>query len=55
MVSNGNVTGIVDRLVADGMVVRLRTTSDRRATFVRADVQGCDAVFGHGAKPTRAG
>ena len=35
IVSNGNVTGIVERLVADGLVVRLSTRRDRRATFVR--------------------
>ena len=35
IVSNGNVTGIVDRLVADGLVVRMSSASDRRTTFVR--------------------
>ena len=35
MVSNGNVTGIIDRLVAEGLVVRLANEADRRATFVR--------------------
>jgi DNA-binding MarR family transcriptional regulator len=34
MVSNGNVTGIIDRLVAEGLVVRLAHEGDRRATFV---------------------
>ncbi len=33
-VSNGNVTGIVDRLVADGHVVRGPVENDRRATKV---------------------
>ena len=37
MVSNGNVTGIIDRLVAEGMVERLAQVGDRRATFVRLD------------------
>jgi DNA-binding MarR family transcriptional regulator len=32
MVSNGNVTGLVDRLVADGLVVRVANAQDRRAT-----------------------
>jgi DNA-binding MarR family transcriptional regulator len=40
MVSNGNVTGIVDRLAADGMVVRLPHEEDRRATFVRLTPKG---------------
>ena len=34
MVSNGNVTGIVDRLVAEGLVVRRAHEQDRRSTFV---------------------
>lgn len=34
IVSNGNVTGIVDRLVADGLVMRRTDAEDRRATFV---------------------
>ncbi len=34
-VSNGNVTGIVNRLVADGYVMRARVENDRRATSVR--------------------
>lgn len=34
-VSNGNVTGIVDRLVADGEVVRVPVDNDRRAITVR--------------------
>lgn len=40
MVSNGNVTGIIDRLVVDGMVVRLSNAKDRRATFVRLTPRG---------------
>jgi DNA-binding MarR family transcriptional regulator len=40
MVSNGNVTGIIDRLVAEGMVVRLAHRGDRRATFVRLTAKG---------------
>lgn len=34
MVSNGNVTGIVDRLVDDGTVVRVPVDGDRRAMRV---------------------
>jgi DNA-binding MarR family transcriptional regulator len=33
MVSNGNVTGLVDRLVAEGLVMRVANEKDRRATF----------------------
>src|ERR1700704_5544454 len=40
MVSNGNVTGLVDRLVAEGNVVRLAHAGDRRATFVRLTPRG---------------
>jgi DNA-binding MarR family transcriptional regulator len=34
MVSNGNVTGIVDRLVSDGFVVRSQRNGDRRTSFI---------------------
>lgn len=40
MVSNGNVTGIVDRLVSDGMVVRVPIEGDRRATRVAMTNKG---------------
>jgi DNA-binding MarR family transcriptional regulator len=40
MVSNGNVTGIVDRLVAEGLVARIANEEDRRATFVRLTRKG---------------
>lgn len=40
MVSNGNVTGIIDRLVADDMVVRMPIEGDRRATRVGLTQQG---------------
>ena len=33
-VSNGNITGIVDRLAEDGMIVRVPVPKDRRATLV---------------------
>ncbi|MGE0627509.1 MAG: MarR family winged helix-turn-helix transcriptional regulator [Hyphomicrobiaceae bacterium] len=35
MVSNGNVTGIVDRLVQEGSIERLPVEGDRRASIVR--------------------
>jgi DNA-binding MarR family transcriptional regulator len=40
MVSNGNVTGLVDRLVAEGLVMRVANEKDRRATFVRLTRKG---------------
>jgi DNA-binding MarR family transcriptional regulator len=39
-VSNGNVTGIVDRLVADGQLQRVAVPGDRRATCVRLTASG---------------
>ncbi len=43
MVSNGNVTGIVDRLVGDGLIVRVAIEGDRRATLVRLTARGREA------------
>ena len=40
MVSNGNVTGIIDRLVMEGLVVRIADEQDRRATLVRPTPKG---------------
>ncbi|MCE9665928.1 MarR family transcriptional regulator [Halomonas sp. M5N1S17] len=39
-VSNGNVTGIVERLVDDGAVERIAIEGDRRATLVRLTAAG---------------
>jgi len=35
LVSNGNVTGIVDRLVTEGLVTRARRNGDRRTSMVK--------------------
>ena len=43
MVSNGNVTGIVDRLVADGFVARSQRDGDRRTSFIRLTRKGSAA------------
>ncbi|WP_157014808.1 MarR family winged helix-turn-helix transcriptional regulator [Mesorhizobium xinjiangense] len=43
LVSNGNVTGIVDRLVTDGFVVRTKREGDRRTSIVRLTAQGTSA------------
>lgn len=40
LVSNGNVTGIVDRLVSDGFVVRSNREGDRRTSIVRLTEAG---------------
>ena len=40
MVSNGNVTGIVERLAADDLVVRAQRDGDRRTSFVRLTAKG---------------
>lgn len=40
MVSNGNVTGIIDRLAADKLVTRKAPDDDRRAIVVRLTPQG---------------
>ncbi len=42
-VSNGNVTGIVDRLEAEGLAVRLPVEGDRRAMLVRLTPRGASA------------
>ena len=39
-VSNGNVTGIIDRLVEDGLVVREKVPGDRRAALARLTGKG---------------
>lgn len=40
LVSNGNVTGIVDRLVTEGLVLRAKRNGDRRTSFVRLTKAG---------------
>lgn len=40
MVSNGNVTGLVERLVADGLIDRRPSPSDRRAQMVSLTGEG---------------
>ena len=40
MVSNGNVTGIIDRLVSDKLVMRQAPADDRRAIIVRLTARG---------------
>ncbi len=40
IVSNGNVTGIIDRLATEDMVARAANSADRRATVVRLTAHG---------------
>ena len=40
MVTNGNITGVLDRLAADGLVERETSAEDRRVTFARLTPQG---------------
>jgi DNA-binding MarR family transcriptional regulator len=40
MVTNGNLTGLVDKLESQGLVVRERSSSDRRAIHVRLTRKG---------------
>lgn len=49
MVTNGNVTGLIDRLVGEGLVERQPAPSDRRAQMVRLTPAG-KAAF-HGMAP----
>jgi DNA-binding MarR family transcriptional regulator len=50
-VSNGNVTGIVDRLVGDDLIVRVPVEGDRRAMIVRLTKKGrthfCELAEAH--------
>lgn len=43
MVSNGNVTGLIDRLVGEGLVDRRPAAHDRRAQMVRLTEAGASA------------
>ena len=40
MVSNGNITGVVDRLVRDNYVARLPSLSDRRVQLITLSEKG---------------
>lgn len=40
MVTNGNITGVLDRLAADGLVERQTSPEDRRVTFARLTLEG---------------
>lgn len=43
MVSNGNITGVVDRLEKNKLVVRIRPEHDRRVQYIELTAEGKDA------------
>lgn len=40
MVSNGNVTGVIDRLEASGLVIRKRASHDKRVQYIDLTARG---------------
>ena len=44
MVTSGNITGITDQLVAEGLVERMDVEGDRRAYLVRLTPQGSEQI-----------
>jgi DNA-binding MarR family transcriptional regulator len=42
MVSNGNITGVVDRLVRDGFVARSPSPTDRRVQYIELTPTGAE-------------
>lgn len=48
-VSNGNITGIVDKLSEDGLVLRVAVPGDRRANLVRLTPKGQTVFAEHAA------
>ena len=57
LVSNGNATAVVDRLEADGMVLRTPSDADRRTVFVSMTAEGLAGfevqALGHEAEVDR--
>lgn len=45
-VTTGNITGLVDKLEAEGLVVRERSTQDRRVVYLRPTPKGSRVVAG---------
>jgi len=46
-VSNGNITGIVDRLTEEGLALRVAVPGDRRAHLVRLTSKGAEVFETH--------
>jgi DNA-binding MarR family transcriptional regulator len=53
LVSNGNVTGIVDRLVSEGLLQRGQRNGDRRTSIVQLTRTGKDAFLAMAAAHER--
>ncbi|HMK85056.1 MAG TPA: MarR family transcriptional regulator [Steroidobacteraceae bacterium] len=53
MVSNGNVTGVVGRLIEDGLVTRTVDQDDRRSATVRLTRKGRDSFLKMAAENER--
>jgi DNA-binding MarR family transcriptional regulator len=51
MVSNANVTSLVERLVADGLIVRRTDPRDRRASYISLTPRRAHRLCRHGARP----
>ena len=51
MVTNGNVTGLVERLASEGMVERAPAPDDRRIQMVSLTSRGKEKLCKHGGKP----
>ena len=49
-VSNGNITGIVDKLVEEGLALRIALPNDRRANVVRLTPKGSNVFAEHAAQ-----
>lgn len=54
IVSNGNVTGIIDRLVNGGLVLRVAVPGDRRASLVRLTEKGEHAFLQQASAGSRS-
>ena len=48
-VSNGNITGIVDKLTEEGLALRVAVPGDRRASLVRLTPRGAETFSQHAA------
>jgi DNA-binding MarR family transcriptional regulator len=49
-VSNGNITGIVDKLTEDGLALRVAVPADRRAHLVRLTAKGASVFADQAAR-----
>lgn len=43
-VTNGNITGLTDQLVKDGLVKRIKQKNDRRSSIIKLTTQGFDTA-----------